>query len=195
MDRTVADPPDDDGRPRSSTVVPHHRPDSPISEQTDIARFTVFYRREVPRLVAFLRWQGASLHDATDCVQETMATAFQRWSNLRQPYAWCRLVASRRYARYVGTLREDLVPDLESAGAVLRVEADLDALEQRHTVLRILSLLPSRQRQVMAWTYDGATAHEIAEALKITPEAVRSNLYKARAALRTYIEETGGELR
>jgi DNA-directed RNA polymerase specialized sigma24 family protein len=36
----------------------------------------------------------------------------------------------------------------------------------------------------MAWTYEGATPTEIADALQITTAAVRSNLYKARTTLR-----------
>jgi len=46
----------------------------------------------------------------------------------------------------------------------------------------------------MAWTYDGATPSEIAAALQITPEAVRSNLKKARTALKNYLQENGGEI-
>jgi DNA-directed RNA polymerase specialized sigma24 family protein len=47
----------------------------------------------------------------------------------------------------------------------------------------------------MAWTYDGAPTTEIADVLKITPEAVRSSLEKARTALRTYLHDHGGENR
>jgi len=46
----------------------------------------------------------------------------------------------------------------------------------------------------MAWTYDGATPSEIATELQITPEAVRSNLKKARTALRNHLPEKGGEI-
>ena len=195
MGTTAADPPDDGGGQRRSAAVPQHDRPSAVDAETDVAAFTAFYRRTTPKLVAFLRWQGASLPDATDCVQDTMIAAFQQWPTLHTPAAWCRLVASRTYARRLASLHEDPVSDVETTGAVLRSDADLDGLEQRHTVLRCLDRLPPRQRQVMAWIYDGATPTEVADALNLTPEAVRSTLYKARATLRAYLSDTGGELR
>jgi RNA polymerase sigma-70 factor (ECF subfamily) len=53
----------------------------------------------------------------------------------------------------------------------------------------MIEQLPPRQRQVLAWTYDGATPTEIAEALQISPDAVRANLHKARAAMRRILGE------
>lgn len=145
--------------------------------------------------MAFLRWQGAPLPDARDCVHDTMIEAFQQWPTLHQPYAWCRLVAARIYARQLATAREDPTDAVAPAcGHALGADHELEVVEQRHAVLRALDRLPSRQRQVMAWTYDGATPTEIADALQITPEAVRSNLHKARKALRAFLDETGGEL-
>lgn len=41
----------------------------------------------------------------------------------------------------------------------------------------------------MAWTYDGCTPTEIAEELKMNPEAVRSSLKKARATLKKLLKE------
>lgn len=191
--------PDDAEDPTSSALAPRRREDPPPREPADpalVAEFTAFYREAVPRLVAFLRWQGARLPDARDCVQDTMILALRHWPELREPYAWSRLVAARRYARLLATVREDPVEDPQPAtGHALGADTELAALEERHAVLRCLDRLPSRQRQVMAWTYDGAAPAEIADALRITAEAVRANLYKARAALRGHLEGTGGEVR
>jgi RNA polymerase sigma factor (sigma-70 family) len=152
--------------------------------------FAGFYRSSAPRLVAFLRWQGASLPDAAECAQEALTEAFQKWHLIHEPHAWCRTVASRCYARRVGTV-EDPVDDIEaiSGGPLLASNVDFDRIEQSHHVLRLLDLLPARQRQVMAWTYDGVAPTEIADALQITPEAVRSNLYKARMTLRYHLAQ------
>jgi len=170
-------------------------PSSPPLHPANAAEFVAFYMQAIPRLVAFLRWQGASLPDAAECAQEALTQALPpRWSTIDHPHAWCRRVASRLYARRVATLEEP-VEDAEAAGSpLLAPGTDLDAFEQRHSVLRLLDRLPSRQRQVMAWTYDGATPSEIAAELQITPEAVRSNLKKARAALRNHLQENGGEI-
>ena len=89
----------------------------------------------------------------------------------------------------MATLRECPTDDLDhAAGApILAPGTDLAALENHHYFLALLKNLPPRQRQVMAWTYDGATSTEIADTLKITTHAVRSNLYKARITLRELV--------
>lgn len=157
-----------------------------------MAEFTTFYKATLPRLVAFLRWQGAPLPDAADCAQEALAACFQQWSTIQWPYPWCRTTASRGYARHLAAVREHPVDDLNTVGFPLLTPAtDIDALEHRHTVLAVLERLPLRQRQVLAWTYDGATTTEIAETLHISPDAVRANLYHARTTLRAYRDELG----
>jgi RNA polymerase sigma-70 factor (ECF subfamily) len=40
-----------------------------------------------------------------------------------------------------------------------------------------------RQREVLAWTYDGATPADIASELGVEPATVRSTLRNARAVL------------
>lgn len=93
------------------------------------------------------------------------------------------------YTRQLASLEEPIA-DTETAGSpLLATDTDLDSFEQRHHVLPLLEQLPSRQRQVMAWTYDGCTPTEIAEELKMNPEAVRSSLKKARATLKKLLKE------
>ncbi|MFM9596568.1 sigma-70 family RNA polymerase sigma factor [Streptomyces scabiei] len=55
--------------------------------------------------------------------------------------------------------------------------------EQQQDLLRLLADLPPRQRQIMAWKYDGHSPAEIAEELGISSETVRASLLKARRAL------------
>lgn len=184
---STLDEPDGEGHRTTTTPATQHEPAPPAAASAaERSEFTAFYRDTAPRLVAFLRWQGAPLPDAADCAQEALAQAFRRWSTLRHPHAWCRLVASRLYARHLATVHEYPAEDLDrAAGApLLAPDTGVDELEQRHTVLALLDHLPPRQRQVMAWTYDGATPAEIAAALQISPDAVRSNLHKARTSLR-----------
>jgi RNA polymerase sigma-70 factor (ECF subfamily) len=57
---------------------------------------------------------------------------------------------------------------------------------------RLARLGSDRQRQILAWTYDGATPAEIAAELGMHPATVRSTLRNARAALRRLRAE-GGE--
>jgi RNA polymerase sigma factor (sigma-70 family) len=163
---------------------------SPLSPLPDVEGFSEFYRQFVPSLVAFLMWQGASLPDAADVAQETMIQAYRHWSMIDHPQAWVRRVASRMLTRRAATIAEP-VEQIGQRTALLPAPTNVTMWEQRHDVLRALSRLPSRQRQVMAWTLDGYRPSEIAEELRITPEAVRSNLKKARRALTAYLAESG----
>jgi RNA polymerase sigma factor (sigma-70 family) len=175
-------------QPLTSSMHPDpdcHVPDPTKPSADVVAEFTKFYKAAMPRLVAFLRWQGASLPDAADCAQESLAACFEQWSTIERHYAWCRTTATRGYARRLATIREHPVDDLNAVGSpLLSPVTDIDALEYRHTVLALLERLPLRQRQVLAWTYDGATTTEIAKSLQISPDAVRSNLRHARTTLR-----------
>jgi len=144
--------------------------------------FASFYRMFTPTLVAFLRWQGVPLRDAADLAQETMTEAYRNWTKIRHPKAWVRRVACRLWARRLACPVEESVADVPEP-ILLRNLSDVTTWEQRHDVLRILDQLPSRQRQVLAWSLDGYTPSEIAEELRMTPEAVRASLYKARRAV------------
>jgi RNA polymerase sigma-70 factor (ECF subfamily) len=152
----------------------------------DTEGFAGFYRAFMPRLVAFLRYQGVPLQDAADIAQDTMFKACGRWSSIAAPQAWTKRVASRAWGRRLAGLTEDPVADLPEP---LLTCTDVADWEQRHDILRILDALPLRQRQVLAWTLDGHTPGEIAVELHLPPETVRANLYKARRAVAKHLEE------
>lgn len=149
------------------------------------AAFAAFYRQSVPRLVGFLIWLGVPSADAADITQETMIKAHRRWDEIEAPEAWVRQVASRQWAAHVGRIRESPVDPLPEYNCLLPEPTSIDLVDQRHDILRLLGQLPQRQRQVLAWHLDGYSGPEIAQELKITPEAVRSNLWKARRAVAT----------
>jgi DNA-directed RNA polymerase specialized sigma24 family protein len=46
---------------------------------------------------------------------------------------------------------------------------------------------------VLAWTLDDYTPQEIATALRMTPDAVRANLYKARTNIVQYLRDGGDD--
>jgi RNA polymerase sigma-70 factor (ECF subfamily) len=172
-------------------------PASAPSVVADDSAFTAFYRTFVPTLVAFLRWQGVPLRDAADIAQETMIEAYRRWQTIEHPPAWTRRVASRMWARRVAQVVDgsaaESVADPPTAAAEeaelarpatgLLAITDVTAWEERHDVLLALETLPPRQRQVLAWTLADYTPTEIADELKMSPEAVRASLLKARRAL------------
>lgn len=167
-----------------------------MSDQSaEVVEFSKFYMENVPRLIAFLVCQGVSVIDAADCVQETLIDALPPvWATLRYPYAWCRLVAHRKACELTQRRREALFADPELAGSPLVAAGiDVEYFESNHEFLRWLARLDSgKQREILAWTYDGATPAEIAAELGMNPATVRSTLRNARAALRR-LRAAGGE--
>ncbi len=167
-----------------------------VSDQSaEIAEFSKFYIENVPRLVAFLVCKGVSWIDAADCVQETLIDARPPvLATLEYPYAWCRRVAYRKACDLAQRRREAPVADPELAGSPLVAPGiDVENFESNHECLRWLARLGGgKQREVLAWTYDGATPAEIAAELGMNPATVRSTLRNARVTLRR-LRAKGGE--
>ena len=156
--------------------------------------FPDFYRSATPGLVVFLMWLGAGAEEAADVAQETMIRAWQNWEGIRHPHAWVRAVASREYCRRIADCPDE--PTAEIPGPLLRPgmaadEAMLLGAEQAR-VLEVLRRLPGRQRQVLAWVYDGYAPTEIATLLNLDPGTVRASLHKARKMLKRQLTGEGG---
>lgn len=164
-------------------------------QPAEVEEFSKFYMENTPRLVAFLVCAGVSVTDAADCVQETLIDALPPvWATLEYPYAWCRRVARRKACDLAQRRREHPFADPELTGSPLVVSRiDMENFESKHEFLYWLAQLNGdKQREVMAWTYDGATPVEIAAELGMDPVTVRSTLRNARAVLRRLRAE-GGE--
>ncbi|WP_079185816.1 sigma-70 family RNA polymerase sigma factor [Streptomyces sp. NBRC 110465] len=142
--------------------------------------FSSFYRQHVKALVAFLINQGASVSDASDIAQMTMEKLYQRWADIEYHKAWAYKVASRELIRKFADVRESPVEEVPEPSSLLPDPASMSEWESRHYALRVLQVLPPRQRQIMAWTLSDFTPGEIAEQLSLSPEAVRASLKKAR---------------
>ncbi|MGW9067979.1 RNA polymerase sigma factor [Streptomyces yangpuensis] len=152
--------------------------------------FPETYRRELPLLTRFIMKHGASSQEAADAAHEAFAAAYPQWSTIQYPARWLRTVAVRVYFR--ARLREDLPGELPTTRAESHVSTNIQLSDQEREVYTALAELPSRQRQVMAWFYDGYTIAEIADELGITKESVRQNLCQARAALKARLSQRGG---
>ncbi|MGW5441647.1 RNA polymerase sigma factor [Nocardia asteroides] len=159
------------------------QPAPDIGPVDPIDAFSTFYRRFVPVLVGFLVTHGARFADAADIAQDTMAKAWTAWDRLHDPERWTRRVASRELIHRKAASAEDPAPDIPERNPLLFEHSEYTAWEQQHEILRVISLLPDRQRQVLAWTMQEYTPKEIAEELGITADAVRANLFKARRAI------------
>ena len=153
--------------------------------------FATFYRLFMPGLMAFVMWLGADVHEAEDVAQEAMLRAYRGWETIEYPKAWVRTVASREYFRRRLACHADPAVD---AGNIPQSDADTAVISHEQArVLALLRRLPLRQRQIMAWVYDGYTPREIAGFLDMEPNAARGSLYKAREALKAYLAQEGGQ--
>ena len=187
LDRPV---PSDGGVAHENMSSPARRGDMGSRERNGERDFATFYRTFAPSLINFLIWHGASFELAADVAQETMRLAYGDWINIGFPRAWARRVAARELARRVSETDYEILTDRVPERPALLVDgADLSGESKR--IMALIGQLPPRQRQVMAWTYDGYLPHEIAEEIGISPDAVRSNLRKARRSLIELVNRGG----
>ncbi|MEU8024661.1 sigma-70 family RNA polymerase sigma factor [Micromonospora haikouensis] len=157
-----------------------------------VEEFSAFYRGFAARLAGWLIWQGASEVDAKDVVQETMHKAYRLWKTIDNPEAWARVTASRAYAERLGKVDAIPVEDIAEHIPHTQNGCELSAADAKQDIRVALRQLPMRQRQLLAWSFEGYTPTEIAEQLHMTPEAVRSSLYKARKKLDELLHAPGG---
>jgi len=157
---------------------------SKIGATVSDAEFAACYRAEMPGLVRHVMNQGAGEQEAADAAQAAFARAYQVWETIRYPRAWLRTVAAREYLHSAPRTREILADAGTLDGAVPgQVMGKMEFTGEEQAVLEALGGLPQRQRESMAWHFDGFTPAEIAERLGTDPAAVRQSLARARRNL------------
>jgi len=147
--------------------------------------FDEFFLDDFPRLIGFVCSLGFPPALAEDAAAEAMYKARERWDRLEQPRPWVRTTAKhhaqRQLIRDIDGVRRAVqggwLPSPEGHNPMGLVEAQLLRDE-------LLGELPDRQREVMAWTFDGFEPAEIAQQMNESPETVRSNLRHAREKLK-----------
>ncbi|MGW4526623.1 RNA polymerase sigma factor [Amycolatopsis sp. NPDC004378] len=143
--------------------------------------FDAFFRADFPPLVAFLCKAGFEVETARDVAAEAMLHALEAWPTLEDPRAWVRRVAGRLLDA-AGDARADWTP----AGDPQDDEKLAALVDQHAGLIDLLASLPGQQRMVLAWSLDGFTPTQIANALRIAPATVRSNLRHVRERLRRH---------
>ena len=164
-----------------------------VFEVGRVRTFEVFYRREMPALVAFASALSGSAC-AEDIAQEAMLAAYRRWdvvSGFEAPAAWVRRVCANRS---VSTLRRRAV----EARALLRLgtrRGDAPVLAEEHERFWAeVRRLPHRQAQAIAlyYIYDLAVT-EVATTLGCAEGTVKAHLARGRAALARQFERQAVE--
>ncbi|OHV35160.1 MULTISPECIES: RNA polymerase sigma factor [Pseudofrankia] len=157
-----------------------------------VTAFSAFYRAELPRLWAFLRSLRVPAADVEDISQRAMTTLLDRWERVDNPRAYVRTVAAHDAHGWRRTSQVELpVGDLPEPTPLSPRPGEIDAVMGQRYLLGLVTGLPPRQRQVVAWWLDGFTPTEIAAELGITPEAVRTALAKARRSLKSQLADEG----
>jgi RNA polymerase sigma-70 factor (ECF subfamily) len=161
-----------------------------VSENAD--DFDDFFRVELPRLVGFLINAGFRPEEARDAAAEAMFSTLQAWAELDYPKAYARKtghhVASKQTRRdQERTLRSIrggwVTPDQIDPFAGVD-----DALDGVARLSELMSLLPHRQRLVLAWHLDGFANTEIACHLNMRPATVASHLRHAKQRMRDQLQ-------
>ena len=153
----------------------------------EAARFVAFAEGAMPELLRYGLLLTGSRSDAEDLVQAALERVLRRWRTVdvtRSPLAYCKVAMARLNVDSWRSFRrrEELV-----ARAPESAHDDDPAarVASSATVLRMLALLPRRQRTVLVLRYYAdMSEQEIAEAMNITRGTVKSQAAKALATLR-----------
>jgi RNA polymerase sigma-70 factor, ECF subfamily len=162
------------------------------------------YEQKIFNLV--LRMVG-NYEEAVDLTSETFFQALRALPSFRrqaQPYTWLYRIAvnlcknhfrksAHRARHHAFSLDQGRPDDLE---AVIEIEDNaaeperlLESYELQREVERAIAALPPDMRiAIVLRDLQGLSYQEIAEALDCTLEAVKSRLFRARAALRKQLE-------
>jgi RNA polymerase sigma factor (sigma-70 family) len=148
-----------------------------------------------PTITRFARKFCATPEDVEDAVQETLWIAYQKIGALRTSAAFAawvfRIVKHQCYRLLRIKKREYNLADM-SDGYSLGDDADDNAelyAALKQDVIQALACLPTQQRQVLIMRdIQNMTGPEVAAALGLSIETVKSRLHRARNILRQHLE-------
>jgi len=169
--------------------------------------FEQLVRQHSGRLLATARRLLGNEHDAQDALQEAFLSAFKaigQFTGAAKLSTWLHrivvnaaLMKLRSHRRKAEESIEELLPQFNEQGEwssqVAPWEASSDTLlqqqETRTLVRRCIDRLPETYRTVLFLRdIEDLNTEEVADALGITPNAVKIRLHRARQALRTLLE-------
>lgn len=161
------------------------RKDTQVREApADYLEFAAARSRQLFRTACLLT---GDWHLAEDLVQETLAKMYRSWRRINRdaaPVAYANTVMvrtflSQRRRRSSGEYPSDRLPD--TAGPVVDPEL-------RMTLLEALARMSTRDRAVLVLRYwEDRSVEETAQALRLSPEAVRAQSMRALQRLRALL--------
>jgi RNA polymerase sigma-70 factor, ECF subfamily len=155
----------------------------------DESAFRVLYRRQTPLLYRVAYRMVANADRASDIVQDTWLRAAQGLPSFR----WQSSLATWLVGIVVNRSREEIrrMPkEVLAQGQFLEPPSRNPDPGQRLDLERAIAQLPEGYRAILLLhDIEGYTHEEIAQALEIEPSTSRSQLARARAAMRETLEQ------
>ena len=171
------------------------------SQAGDAGAFDELIRRLTPRLFRIIRRMASDAAEAEALVQETWVRAWRGlpgWRGDGEPIAWLAAIAVN-LAR--DRWRKKAPVDFADLGAgAVNLEDDAvgpeDAAKSQETLVRLaqgVQGLRPEQRAAIALRYEaGLSYEEVAAAMRIPVNTVRTHLHRAKAVLRQWMEAGDG---
>lgn len=125
--------------------------------------------------------------DAEDLLQESLAKAYSRFSQLRDASRFKGWLFSIVRSTHLDRLRRERARPPETAELPQLAAHETDPLTR--DIAEALALLPQPQHELLSLFYiDGLNLNETGQVLGIRSRAVRQRLYRARQALRKQLD-------
>lgn len=163
------------------------RSDEELLEQArrgEAEAFETLYRRHRD-WVYRLAWRfNASEPDALDVLQETFAYVLRKLPTLRLTAAMTTFLYP--VVKHISlNLRRKRIPGQADEELLAAIPAPAGKETSRAELAAALATLPAEQREVILMRFvDDMSLEEIAQALKTSPNTIKSRLYRALEALR-----------
>jgi RNA polymerase sigma-70 factor (ECF subfamily) len=164
------------------------------SAQKDAARFAELYETNFERVYAFVARRVGDRDAAEDLTSEVFHKALanvRRFEWRGAPFAaWLLKVAANAIADRASRMgRELAVDDPPELGAEATAEVDLEEVEHRARLFRLVDELPADQRRVVAMRFaEEKSIREIAGALGRSEGAVKQLQFRGLRSLREQIK-------
>jgi RNA polymerase sigma-70 factor (ECF subfamily) len=162
--------------------------------QKDPARFAELYESNFERVYAYVARRVGDRAETEDLTSEVFHHAL---SNLRRfewrgiPFAaWLfRIAANLISDRWQRTNREQLVDEPEQIESAPAKNVELEEVERRATLFRLVDTLPAEQRRVVVLRFvEQKSIKEVARDIRKTQGAVKQLQFRALTTLRARME-------
>ncbi|AKU18434.1 RNA polymerase [Luteipulveratus mongoliensis] len=159
------------------------------------ADFEEFVEQASPSLLRTAWLLTGQVDASRELVQAALVKTYVVWPKVRRPEALAyarRIMVNHGTDTWRRTRREALVDEVPEPRVT---DSGLKAVEDRHEVVRLLSMLPTQQRTVVVLRYYADLPESaVADMLGISTGAVKSAASRGLARLRSVVEaETEGE--